>query len=268
MVNNDYDSILTATDSNLINKTDYYKVGKGLPDQGIPLVERPYAVAKDDYLLGGMFLMLLVIAILLYRGRLTIIYHLKEFFTTKRTYSKENMNENNHEVYSNFMLTSISALSLSLVVFNYIAMKIGFDRALGIPYWLFAAGYIVFVVFVYVKAWMYALVNWTFFDRESGTKWMNGYLLLTSLTSFLIFPISLVTVLTNSGNEIVTWSLAFVFFLYEVLLFFKMFVNFKSKKYGYLLIFLYFCSVELVPALILISLTSWAIDNFLVKILY
>ncbi len=268
MVNNDYDSILTATDSNLINKTGYYKVGKGLPDQGIPLVEHPYAIAKDDYLLGGMFLMLLVIAILLYRCRMSIFYHLEEFFTTKRTYSKENMNENNHEIYSTFMLITISALSLSLVVFNFIATKFGFERAYGIPYWFFAAGYVVFIAFVYLKAWVYALVNWTFFDHESGTKWMNGYLLLTSVTAFLIFPISLVTVLINSSSDFVMWSLIFVFFSYELLLFFKMFVNFKSKKYGYLLIFLYFCSVELVPALILSSLTSWAIDNYIVKILY
>lgn len=268
MVNQNYDSILTATDTNLINTSTYYKVGKDLPDQGIPAAERPYSVAGDDIVVGGIFLMVLVMSIIMYRERSIIFSRVKEFFATKRSYSDANVNENNHEVYTVFFLTSISALSLSLIAFDYIDKKLGFEPVLGIPYWLFAVGYVLFVSFVYVKAWLYALVNWTFFDSKTGDKWMAGYMLLTALTSFLILPISLVALYVPNGAEIAKWGFAFLLFLYELLLLFKMFVNFESKNYGYLLIILYFCSVELIPAVVMSRTVQWVFDYIIVKILY
>ena len=45
--------------------------------------------------------------------------------------------------------------------------------------------------------------------------------------------------------------LVIVLILYELMLFFKLNINFRTKKYGYMLIFLYFCSVELMPVLVL-----------------
>lgn len=265
----DYDSILTAQDSNFINKSDIYKAGKGMPDHGIPVAEHPYVVAKDDYLLGGVFVMFLIMALVVYRNRVILLSRLKDFFVSKRKYSDENINENNKEPYTIFFLTSISALSLSLVFFDYTALHVGFSTVLGIPYWLFAAGYVFFIIFVYLKAWLYALVNWVFFDRESSTRWLTGYLLLTALTAFVIFPLSLTVVVAENSRTIVTWGLVFTLILYEFLLFFRMFVNFDCKNYGYLLIFLYFCTVEAIPIVVMSRIMMWVIDLFVVKnILY
>lgn len=268
MVNTDYDSILTAQDTNFINTSEYYKVGKELPDHGIPVAERPYSVAKDDYVVGGLFLILLVVGLMLYRNRATLAARVKDFFVTRRTYSRANVNENDKEIYSTFVMLTVSALSLSGVVFNSVSVKYGFERALGVPYWLFAVGYVFFMAFIYIKAWAYALVNWTFFDRESSAKWMSGYMLLTSLTSFAFFPLSLVAVLVPGSFEIVIWCFIFIAITYELLLLFKMFANFGGKKYGYLLIFLYFCSVELMSAVVMSRIIQWAIDYFIVKLLY
>lgn len=264
----DYDSILTAQDTNFINTSQYYKVGRKLPDHGIPVVERPYTVAKDDFVMGGILLMIIIIGTLLYRSKTIIVYRIKDFFSSKRTYSGQNVNENNHEANSTFLMTTISALSISVVLFDHIAWKLGYEQALGIPYWLLAAEYVLIMVFVYFKAWIYALVNWTFFDKESSNKWMAGYLLLTALTSFILLPLSLVTLLVPNSHEIVKWCYVLTLFAYEVLLFFKMFVNFRGKKYGYLLIFLYFCSVELMSAVVMSRIIQWTIDYIIVKLLY
>lgn len=267
MVNTDYDSILTAQDTNFINTSQYYKVGKGMPDQGIPVVERPYVAGKDDVVIGVTVFMVLLLGIMFYRGRTTILYRLKDFFATRRTYSQENAVSGNHDAYSAFVLTTVSALSLSVLVFDYIGMNYGFERVLGIPYWLFAGGYVLFMTFVYVKAWMYQLVNWTFFDRDSSSKWMSGYLLLTSISAYLVLPLSLVALLVEESHWIVKCCFIFVLIVYELLLFFRMFVNFGSKKYGYLLIFLYFCSVELMSAVVMSRIIQWTIDYIIVKIL-
>lgn len=268
MVNKEYDSILRATPPNFINKTEYYKVGKDLPDHDIAMVERPYRAGKDDILMGCTLIIFAIISIVLYRNRDPFKFKLKDFFTSKRTYSNEKGTEGKNMAYSIFLLISIGVLSLSLMLFDHLAKTIGFSTVLGIPYWLFAGGYVIGMAFVYIKAWIYVIVNWTFFDSESGTKWMEGYLTLTALTSFLIFPISLLSILTNEYETFVTWTLIFTFILYELMLFFKLFVNFETKKYGYLLIILYFCSVELIPTIVMSRILVWGIDNYIDKILY
>lgn len=261
----DYDSILTSQDSNIVNSSEFYKTGKALPDHGIAVVERSYSAANDDYIVGGLLFMLFIMATILHRSRSSLLHSIKDFFTSKRTYSDEKSNESTREPYNIFMLISISVLSLTLVCFNSLAISDEFDKDLGIPYWLFAAGYAACMAFIYLKAWVYALVNWTFFDHESSTKWMHGYLLVTSLSAFVILPLSLVAVFFESSMEIVTLCFTIVYILYELLLFFKLFVNFESKKYGYLLIILYFCSVELMPTIAMSRILVWVNDSFIVK---
>ena len=137
------------------------------------------------------------------------------------------------------------------------------------PYWLYAAGWLVLQLFVYAKSCLYSIVNFTFFDREPSRKWISGYLLMTSLTAFLFYPIALMDVFSHLSHEIVIWSAILVVVLYELLLFYKLIANFKVKKYGYMLIFLYFCSVELLPTLVFGHLAVWFSDNYIVKnILY
>lgn len=268
MVNQNYDSILTSQDSNVINRTEYYKTGKGLPDYGVPVVERPYAVRRDDYILGGVILLVLVMVVVLRYCSSSIVYRIKDFFTSKRMYSDANVNDANREVYSTFFLTNISALSLSLIFFCDVTARNLFTAEIGVPYWIIAAGYVAIMLLIYVKAWLYALINWTFFNYESSLKWQTGYLQLTSFTSFVFLPLVLVDIFVNDSRQFVIWGILFVLFVYEVLLFLKMIINFGGKIYSYVLIFLYFCSVELMSTAMMYYIVRWTIDCFIDKLLY
>ena len=126
-----------------------------------------------------------------------------------------------------------------------------------------AVGLVVFLAFVYLKAGLYALVNWTFFDTDSNQRWMRGYLLMTALTAFLFYPLLLLDVFAHLRHEIVIGGAILVVIMYELLLFYKLNLNFRARKYGYMLIFLYFCTVELIPTLVLGHLAVWFCDNYL-----
>ena len=262
------DSILTAIDSSPIMKSEYYKVGENLPDLGVAMAQHPYTAANDDMVLGALIIATFILALALFEGKTIYKHRLKEFFNGKRTYSKEEVNENDRQANSTFFLMSVCAFALSLMAFDESARVVGFERAIGIPYWLFAAGYAVFMGYFYAKAWIYKLVNWTFFDQESSLRWLSGYLLLTSLSAYIILPVTAVFVLVPEYRQVAIWVGLFALFLYEGILFFKMFVNFNGKNYGYLLLFLYFCSVELMPNLVMCRLTVWAINNVLSKLVY
>lgn len=260
-----YDSILVALDSTVINRTEQYKQGVVLPDRTVPVAERTYALGGDDYVVAGMMVMFCVLAVVFYHNRWLLFYRIKDFFTTKRQYSEEHVNDNSSWSMDSFLLISISALSLSIVFFDDVVDIYCFSPDLGVPYWVLAVGYVFCMAIIYLKAWIYALVNWVFFDSESSKRWQVGYFLMTSLTAFFFYPIALVDVFFDEGQTMVTICAILVGVLYEILLFYKLLSNFKTKKYGYLLIFLYFCTVELMPALVLWNVVGGLSDNFIIK---
>ena len=263
------DSIWLASDSNVIRQSELYKQGILLPDRTVPVGERSFAVRNDDYLVTGMAVMFFILAAILYRSRNVLWHRLKNFFTTKRTYTDDDTEGNSDEAIHVFLLISISAISLSCMFLDDRIALSSFLPVTGIPYWLFGAGFVVCLSFIYLKAWLYSLVNWTFFDKDSNQRWMVGYLLMTALTAFLFYPLALLDVFAHIRHEIVIGGAILVGVLYEFMLFYKLIANFRVKKYGYMLIFLYFCTVELLPTLVFGHLTVWLSDNYLVKnILY
>ncbi|MBO7581309.1 MAG: DUF4271 domain-containing protein [Bacteroidaceae bacterium] len=266
---NNEKNIWLASDSDVIRQTELYKQGLLLPDRTVPMEQRDYVLGKDDYIVAGMMVMFFFLAFVLYNSKNVLLNRLKDFFTTKRTYVEGNVMESSGEMVNVFLLTSVSTLCFSLLFVEGLIAKSSYISQIGFPYWLYAAGWLVLQVFIYTKSCLYSIVNWTFFSREPSRKWMSGYLLMTSLTAFLFYPLALLNVFAHLSHEIVIWSAILVVILYELLLFYKLIANFKVKKYGYMLIFLYFCSVELLPTLVFGHLAVWYSDNYIVKnILY
>ena len=258
-----------VSDSTVLRNTELYKQGILLPDRNIPMEQCDYILCKDDVVVAGMTVMFFILAFVLYKGKDLLLYRLKEYFTSKRVYVEGNVMEDAGEMLNVFLLTTVGALSLSLLFLESEIAKSSYISSIGFPYWIYVAGWLALQLFIYVKSCLYSIVNFTFFDREPSRKWISGYLLMTSLTAFLFYPIALMDVFSHLSHEIVIWSAILVVVLYELLLFYKLIANFKVKKYGYMLIFLYFCSVELLPTLVFGHLAVWYSDNYLVKnILY
>jgi len=258
-----------VADSSVLRQTELYKQGVLLPDRTVPVEGRDYVVGNEDGLVVGMVVLFCILAIILYRSRATLLFRLKNFFTTQRTFEGEKVENASEEAVSGFLLICVSALSLSCIFLDGWMERSCFISSMGMPYWLFAAGLLACWVFIFLKMCLYTVVNWTFFDRESSHQWMKGYLFLTALTAFLFYPLTLLDVFAHLREEIVIRSTILVLVLYELLLFYKLNANFRVRKYGYMLNFLYFCTVELLPTLVFGHLAVLFRDNFIVNnILY
>lgn len=251
--------------SDSISHSEVCRLGVTLPDRTVGMAERPTAAHSDDYVVAALAVMFFVMAIIVHRSHNTLRSRLRDFFSNKRRFSDERVNENSNESLNIFLLTSISALSLTVIYIDDLADFYQFGAITLPPYWLYAAGYAACMLFIHAKAMLYAVVNWVFFDRESSHRWLSDYLLLTSLTAFVLYPISLIDVFQAYSHAVVTTGVILVAAFYEILLFYKLFVNFKAKKYGYLLLFLYFCSVELMPALVLWTFDDWLNHHFIIQ---
>ncbi|NLV53442.1 MAG: DUF4271 domain-containing protein [Bacteroidales bacterium] len=263
------DSILLAKDSSNLMRTDAYRAGTEVPDHTYPMRTQPYCLAGDDVMIGVMAFLFFLLAAILYRSRENIVNRLKDLFIGQRTYGENHSSDNMGESIYSLLLTTISALSLTIILLHQDVKQSCLINAMGMPYWLLGAGVLICVGFVYLKAGLYSLVNWTFFNTESNKRWLKDYLLLTALTAFIFYPIALIDIFFPHLSKFVIGGIMLILFLYEILLFYKLIINFRIRNYGYILFFLYFCSVELMPALVLRHLVMCLNYHFLINnILY
>ncbi len=182
-----------------------------------------------------------VIATVIGRNKAGISHRLKAFFSNKRTYMDDSTEARYNETANTLLFTIISIVSLSFIA----TAEVPESQQTWYATLAMASGGL--TAFFLLKSLVYYTVNSVFFSTERNRKWMSAYHLMTSLSALLLYPISLLAVFAKVEQEIIIYSLLFTLILYEILLFYKLFANFKTKKYGFVLVFLYFCSVELIP---------------------
>ena len=255
-------------DSNVVNCTEFYRQGVSLPDRTVGAKEREAVVGNNDYVLGGMLLLFGVLATIVCRSREAIWWRMKDFFQGRRHFGGELPEGTGGMALHVLLLTAIGAACLSLILFDAMAEQNSPVSSAGMPYWLIGAFFLVCMGAICLKVGLYSWVNWNFFDGESSQRWIRGYLTQTSLTTFFFYPLALMDILRSISHEFVIGCVILVAFLYELTLFYQLIVNFKVRKYGYLLIILYFCSVELMPTLVLGYLAASLGDNSIVKNLF
>lgn len=232
----------------------FYHTGKDLPDRGCVGLVRNDTLADDNLIIGLFILMFCIIAVVTGHYKHFIAHRIKGFFTQKRTYADESADINRNELTNTIMLTSVAAISLALTFINMGGLAERSFEIAGVElsgHTTLAALALGLLAFIGVKSILYHIVNSVFFHRDDNSNWQSAYYLLTSITAYILYPLALISVFDKPSDNIVTFCLLFALILYETLLLYKLCANFKTKKSGILLFFLYFCSVEIMPTLIL-----------------
>lgn len=261
----DYDSILTATDSNVVNRTTYYTEGVSLPDDTVAMAESTRPAGTDYYIAGAMVLMFFILSAIVCNGKTMLLLRAKEFFSIGKKSGEDGTADTSGESLNLFTLLLLSSMSVAVIYTNPIIEATSPMRAIGTPYWIYGAGTAAVLCVIYLKLWIYKVINWVFFNRESGRRWTTNYMYATAFTVFIFYPAALLSTFHEDSREIVTWVVFFTLILYESLLFCKLLANFKIRSYGYLLFFLYFCSIEVMPAVVTWQIASYYSRNIIVK---
>ncbi|MBE6287284.1 MAG: DUF4271 domain-containing protein [Mediterranea massiliensis] len=123
---------------------------------------------------------------------------------------------------------------------------------LSIPPLSLCAIYMLLSALYFVLKWLlYLLIGSVFFDKSRVYIWISSYSTLLYYFSFLLFPFSLLLVFLEMG---LYWTVALGIFLLlfaKILMFYKGIKLFCGNLYDGLLLFLYFCALEIVPVFVL-----------------
>lgn len=214
--------------------------------------ERLWRMDCDDVFALLFLAMFCALAYVVGYNKYFLIYRLRDFFSSKRTYSGDNKDVNRSEVGTTIILVGITCMSLSMMILERLGagaevqcMEVTSMRMRLLV--VFGA----LALLLLAKSVVYMFVNWVFFRKDENAKWMSSFLFLCSFVSLLLYPLSLVDVYSAVDDSVVTYCLLTILVLYEFSLFYRLCVNFRVKKASCLLFFLYFCSAEIMPLLVL-----------------
>ena len=215
---------------------------------GVKGISRTHSENVSSWTAMSLVVLTVMVFVIVYRQRQYVSYRIRDFFSRDELYTFSRPLAVSNNYFAMVSLLLLTCCSLGLIVSGMTAyfpslsqLGSGFGLGLKVAWWS--------LLFFVLKGIVYSVINWVFFRHDQNVRWVSSYFFLTGVFSFLLYPFSLIELYAGLSPKLLTLILLFIFITYEILLFYKLIVNFRAKKYGYLLIFLYFCAVELLPAL-------------------
>ena len=150
-------------------------------------------------------------------------------------------------------LIAVALLSITaaMVTFAYTQHEVDFYPFPETPYILFGAFFLLWIAYFLVKRMMSSFVNWVFFRSEKIFTWQRAYTFLYVIEALLFLPVALsVIYLPIPHDEVLILALSLII-LVKIVLLFKTFQIFFPKMYGTLHLIVYFCTLEIMPLLVL-----------------
>lgn len=112
--------------------------------------------------------------------------------------------------------------------------------------------YVGFCLAYFLLKWLlYMFLGWTFFDKNKTNIWLESYSALIYYVGFALFPFVLFLVYFDLSltNLVIIGSIILIFT--KILMFYKWIKLFFHQFSGLFLLILYFCTLEIVPCLLL-----------------
>ena len=207
---------------------------------------RPYAVSSDNVLTASLILCFVVFVVALSHQGWLLARQAKDLLNTHHN-STDDVPLTHLGFHLFMMLVCCHLLAIASYIFA--TKLLHYDFRLE-PQSLVVAVFLGLFLAYFLLKWMaYSIVNGVFFGKRARQQWMLSFLLLVALEAVLLFPLILLLVYFDINAEKALFALAFIVFLNKILTFYKAWSIFFREKTLSLQIFLYFCTLEIMPML-------------------
>ena len=210
----------------------------------------PYLLRSDWFITGILFLCIIVISYIASQGKKHLQQQLKSIFTTRE---RANLFDDatGSDIRYTFALIINTCIMLGICTYHYV---INFTpQLLSSESSSFLLGFFIFLSILYmiIKWSIYKTINWIFFEKARNLSWMVSYFNVIVWLGLILLPVILLTVYFDltASNSFLFMALAII--SAKILLFWKCFNNFFGKIHGILHLIMYFCTLEILPDLIL-----------------
>ncbi|MBO7067960.1 MAG: DUF4271 domain-containing protein [Bacteroidaceae bacterium] len=186
------------------------------------------------------------------------------FFPAKSIATKEKNNSGSGQLQPLLMMLILSIMG-GLGVFMYTQSQLHLFTGQTPPY-LFIALYIgIWILYFVFKNLFYYFVDWIFFDKSKRENWQKSYFFLLAIETLLFFPVIISTIYLNLPTHTPLWIVLTIGLLVKILLLYKTFQIFFPKIYGTLHLIVYFCTLEIMPLLVIFKVLIRVTEELIVK---
>jgi hypothetical protein len=158
-----------------------------------------------------------------------------------------------------------TTLFLSICFFSYYVHIIpSFASGTPPPYILLSIYFAACLVYFFIKWLLYSFLGWVFLERKITDMAIESYSSLVCFLGIILSPVILLIVFSHlSPTALITISICLIIFV-KVLIFYKWIKLFSQKFFHLLLLFLYFCALEIIPCFLFIQCII-QMNNILIK---
>ena len=255
---------LTAVDVPIYYRENYfsddslYHLELGADKSGISGTPISHGEVHSDLITGLLIVCFLIACVVLSQAPGFMTRQIKLFFSNKT--SDHSDAETGTELKMQLLLLSGTCVIVTILYFLYTLVFNTDTFTLTSNYVLLGIFMIAFMAYYAIQFLLYMMVNGTFFEQTENKKFLTSRLFLSSLEGILLFPaIVLLAFLHFSSSSIIIYT-AIILILVKILAFYKSYIIFFKQKRFFLQIILYFCTLEIIPLLMLLSGLSVIVD--------
>ena len=226
----------------------------------------PYLLSDDEWITGILIGCFVITACILSQGKILLLQSLRKLFSTHEIghlFHKQPAIDS----YYLTLLTLQTCLLVSILLLKF--QSDGFvisttERLTTSASSILLACYsLVTVLYCIAKRYIYKFINWIFFDKAKNNLWTDAYFFILSIFGMLLLPVTLLAVYGNLPFHLSIIIPVFLFFLMNLIFIYKCFSIFFSQLHGSFYLFLYFCTLEILPLLVVWKGIEMVNDIFL-----
>lgn len=205
----------------------------------------PYTVAGDSFITSLLLVCFLLACIAFSKSKLFVIRQAKTFFRTPRIGTTE-VTETSSEVRYQFFFVLQTCLLLAIGYFIYSKASIS-DTFIVDQYQVISIYAGCMGGYFLLKAFLYVISGWVFFEKKKNVQWLKAYLFLISCQGVALFPMVMLLSYFDFPLQIAVIYTLTILGLVKLLAFLKAYIIFFRRNGVFLQIFLYFCALEVIP---------------------
>lgn len=232
---------------------------------GMVATPLPYRLWRDDWVTATVLMCFFVLTFVIRLNRHRLLSQFRYFFYHPRQQHEQRAIQTSLEEQSTLILIILMCLIGGVGYFEYTQNRLGIFLGQLSPYLLMGIYIGCWAAYFLVKNLTYIFANWIFFDKELRLLWKDSATCLVSIESVFLFAIVVTSVYFNLSFETVIIAIFAVIMAIKSMTLYKTQQIFFREKYGSLHLFVYFCTLEIAPLLVITRILMLITDSLIVK---
>ena len=222
-----------------------------VPSVGMKGTPIPYKLYSDGNILLALAICLFLIVEFIRNNNKSLWKLFKSCLVTPGRSSLFDSGNNQIYIYRTLFLCPTTTIMCGLLIYIYHSYSSP-EFFTSVNHTAMLLLYVsLFFVFLVGKWILYTVVDWIFFDKESRKLWHQSFFNIISSMGPVLYVASIFMIFLNLDTHISFIITLIIIVLSKLLLFYNCVKYFFCGFYGSLHLILYFCTLEIIPDLVL-----------------